>query len=90
MHPPLRIELVDVAGAESLRAHLQPFTVETTTVDGGPELQVELFDRNPERRVVDVLNAIDTWLLAAGVASVRIHLDGSSYTLHAPLAAAAS
>ena len=84
MHPPLRIELPDAAQAESLRRLLQPFDVETVPVNGHVEVRIQLLDRNPERRVVDALNAIDLWLLGAGMSFVRVHLDGSSYTLHAP------
>ena len=84
MHSQLRIEVSDEAGAETLRRHLEPFDVETVVVDGFYEVQVELCDRNSERRVVSALNAIDVWPLTAGLSSVRVNLDGSSYTLHAP------
>lgn len=47
-------------------------------------MQIHLSQRNPESRVVSVLNAIDAWLLTAGVPSVRVHLEGHTYTLHAP------
>jgi hypothetical protein len=43
-----------------------------------------LIEMNPERRIVNALSAIDAWLASAGIGSVRVHLDGSSYTLHAP------
>ena len=89
MHPPLRIELEDPTLVEDLRRQLQPFDVDTVTVDGHAEVQIHLTQRNPESRVVSVLNAIDAWLLTAGVPSVRVHLDGNSYTLHAPLFPAA-
>lgn len=89
MHPELRIELPDEARAESLRGLLEPFDVETVPVDGYVELRITLLDRNPEGRVVDALNAVDTWLLTAGLASVRVHLDESTYTVHAPPGAAA-
>ena len=84
MQPPLRIEVPDEAHAETLRSHLQPFDVETVVVDGFYEVRVELSDRNSESRVVDALNAIDLWLLTAGLSSVRVNLGDSSYTLHAP------
>ena len=84
MQPPLRIEVQDESHAESLRQHLQPFDVETVVVDGFYEVQVELSDRNSESRVVNALNAIDMWLLTAGLSSVRVNLGDSSYTLHAP------
>ena len=53
-------------------------------MNGGFEVRIDLLDRNPEVRVVDALNTIDRWLLTAGLPFVRVHLDGSSYTLHAP------
>lgn len=84
MHPPLRIEVSDASLAEDLRRQLQPFDVDTIVVDGRAEVRIHLTQRNPERRIVDVLNAIDSWLLTAGVPSVRVHLDGNSYTLNAP------
>ena len=85
MHPPLRIEVADEALAEDLRRQLQPFDVDTIAVDGHAEVRIHLTQRNPEGRIVDVLNAIDSWLLTAGVPSVRVHLDGNGYTLNAPL-----
>jgi hypothetical protein len=84
MHPPLRIEVPEPTLAEDLRRQLQPFDVETVAVDGYTEVRINLTQRNPEARVVDVLNVVDAWLLAVGVPSVRVHLDGNSYTLHAP------
>jgi len=86
MHPPLRIEVPDDLHATTLRRQLKPFGVETIAVDGHYEVHVELIDRNPERRVTSALNAIDTWLLAAGLPSVQVHLDGNTYTIHAPTA----
>ena len=84
MHPPLRIEVSDETLAEDLRRQLQPFDVDTVTVDGHAEVRIHLTQRNPEGRVVDALNAIDSWLLTAGVPFVRVHMDGSTYTLNAP------
>lgn len=82
--PPLRIELPSRPLAESLRNSLRPFEVETVPVRGHYEVLVHLHDLNPEQRVVDALSGIDAWLAAAGLDAVRVHLDGSSYTLHAP------
>ncbi len=83
-HQPLRIEVPDETHAAGLRRRLQPLDVETVDVDGRVEVRIELVDRNPENRVADVLSAIDSWLPTAGLAFVRVHLDGSTYTLHAP------
>lgn len=84
MHAPLVIEVPDERQAEALRRHLQPFDVETVVVDGHCEVRVALVEVNPERRVVNALNAIDAWLATTEVAFVRVRLDGSSYTLHGP------
>ncbi|MDX6398120.1 MAG: hypothetical protein QOJ43_1528 [Gaiellaceae bacterium] len=84
MHRPLTIELADETLVEALRPHLQPFDVDTVEVEDHWELRIQLVERNPESRVVNALNAIDEWLLTAAVESVRVHLDGSSYTLHVP------
>jgi hypothetical protein len=84
MHPPLRIEVADERAADALRRHLQPFDVETVTLDGHCEVHVHLVEHNPERRIVSALSAIDAWLATAAVRSVRVHLDGSSYVLHGP------
>ena len=86
MHPPLRIEVPDELHATTLSRQLQPFGVDTIAVDGRYEVQVELIARNPERRVTSALNAIDTWMLTAGLPSVQVHLDGTAYTIHAPTA----
>jgi hypothetical protein len=82
MRPPLTVELPDQLQAVSLRSRLQLFDVETIAVDGHWELRINLVDQNPESRIAAALNAIDAWLAADGVNSVRVHLDGSSYTLH--------
>jgi hypothetical protein len=82
MQPPLRVEVPDEEHAASLRRHLQPFDVETHTVSGHCEVSVVVW--NPGSSVVDVLNAVDRWLLTADLPLVTVHLDGSSYTLSAP------
>jgi hypothetical protein len=85
MLPDLRIDLPDEAHAESLRASLpQSYDVETVPVDGYVELRIGLLDFTPESRVVGALNAIDSWLVGANLDSIRVHLDGKSYTLHTP------
>ena len=90
MLPDLRIDLPDVAHAESLRASLpRSYEVETMPVDGYVELRIGLLDFSPESRVVGALNAIDSWLVGAGLDSIRVHLDGKSYTLHTPSSAEA-
>lgn len=86
MHPPLRIEIPDRSHATTLRRHLHPFGVDTVAVDGHYEIHVELIDRNPETRVTKALHAVDRWLLTADLPSVQVHLDGNTYTIHAPTA----
>jgi hypothetical protein len=83
-HAYLMIELPDETLAESLRRHLQAFDVDGFEVDSHWELRIHLFERNPESRVTTALHAIDSWLPTAGVEFVRVRLDGSTYTLHAP------
>jgi hypothetical protein len=87
MQRPLTIELPEETHATTLRGQLEPFDVDAVAVDGHWELRIRLVDQNPESRIVTALHAIDAWLVGAGVDSIRIHLDGSSYTLHAPPAA---
>jgi len=90
VHPPLRITVPDESLADALRRRLRSFDVETRPVDGQIDLEVALRDRNPERRINDVLKTVDRWLVSSGVASVQVHLDGSTYTLHAPVEEEAS
>jgi len=90
VHPPLRITVPDESLADALRRRLRSFDVETRPVDGQIDLEVALRDRNPERRNNDVLKTVDRWLVSSGVASVQVHLDGSTYTLHAPVEEEAS
>ena len=85
MHPPLRVVLPDEARARSLRRALEPFGVEIQAVDGSYEVLVELVERNPERRVVNALDVIDRWLLNGDLPFVRVHLDGTLYTINAPV-----
>jgi uncharacterized protein with PIN domain len=83
MHPYLMIELPDETVAEELRRHLQSFDVDAVEAETHWELRIQLVERNPEIRIKSALRAIDSWLPEAGVESVRVHLDGRSYTLHA-------
>jgi hypothetical protein len=85
VHPPLRITVPDASLADALRRRLGSFDVEARPVDGHVDLEVALRDRNPERRINDVLRTVDQWLVSTGVASVQVHLDGTTYTLHAPV-----
>jgi hypothetical protein len=80
--PPFRVEVTTLVLAEALRRRL-PLETEIAAVDGHYEVGIELRGRNPEKAVVSALKAIDSWLLESGVPSVRIHLDGTSHTLHA-------
>jgi hypothetical protein len=90
VHPPLRITVPDESLADALRRRLRSFGVETRPVDGHIDLEVALRDRNPERRINDVLRTVDRWLVSSGVAFVQVHLDGNTYTLHAPIEEEAS
>jgi hypothetical protein len=90
VHPPLRITVPDESLADALRRRLRSFDVETRPVDGQIDLEVALRDRNPERRINDVLKTVDRWLVSSGVASVQVQLDGNTYTLHAPVEEEAS
>jgi hypothetical protein len=83
MHEPMRIEVPDGTRAAQLRRHLQRFDLETLVhEDGKCEVLVQLVEANPERRVVAALNAIDDWLVVSDVPSIRVHVDGTAYTLH--------
>jgi hypothetical protein len=83
MHEPMRIEVPDGRRAAQLRRHLQRFDLETFVhEDGKCEVLVQLVEANPERRVVAALNAIDDWLVGSDVPAVRVHVDGTAYTLH--------
>lgn len=81
--PPFRVEVATLTLAESLKRRLQPLEAEIAPVDGHHEVAIELRGRNPERYVVAALRSIDAWLLETGLAWVRVHLDGTSHTLHA-------
>jgi hypothetical protein len=83
VHDPMRIELDDVALAESLTHALSAYHADLVHVDGRAEILVELIDGNPERRVTETLSTIDAWLARTGTDSVRVHLDGHVYTLAA-------
>jgi hypothetical protein len=81
---PVRIELQDPASAESLRRALARFHAEVVHLDGHAEVRLDLIAGNPERRIVEALNLVDGWLARSGTSSVRVHLDGHSYTLNSP------
>jgi hypothetical protein len=80
--PPLRVEVPDETLAETLMRRLRPLEAESVPVDGYFEVGVQLHERNPEQRVVRALSSIDAWLVTTGLASVRVHVDGCSHTLH--------
>lgn len=86
MPAPVRIEVPDEDHAASLSRFLQPHDVETSTVNGHCEVSVGFVEGNPERRIVELLNAIDRWLPTTELRHVKVHLDGSSYTLTTPAA----
>ena len=90
MHPPLRITVPDESLADALRRRLRSFEVEARPVSGRIDLEIALRERNPERRINDVLKTVDEWLVSSGVVSVQVHLDGNTYTLHAPVEEKAS
>lgn len=82
VRPPFRVEVTTLMLAEALGRRL-PLETEISPVDGHYEVGIELRGRNPEKAVVSALKVIDSWLLESGLPSVRIHLDGTSHTLHA-------
>jgi hypothetical protein len=84
MHPPLTIELPDEGMAEACRQRLHAFDVDAVEVDSHWELRIQLLERNPESRVTTALHTIDEWLTETDLDFVRVHLDGTSHTLHAP------
>ena len=84
MRSPLTIEVPDEQCATSLSLSLQTYEVERHPVDSHFEVRVGFLERNHESQVGKVLNAIDNWLLTAELPFVRIHLDGTSYTLYRP------
>jgi hypothetical protein len=79
---PLRVEVPDSEHASSLRSYLQRSGVETDKADDACDVQVDLLALNPESRIVNTLNAIEQWLLTAGLPFVQVHVNGSSYKLH--------
>lgn len=81
MEEPLRIELEDAAAAEALRRALQEYGAD---LDESSCVRVPVSGRSAEQSVTEVLTAIDDWLVESGTAFVRVHLDGSTYTLNVP------
>lgn len=85
MHPELTIDLPDENRMEALRGQLHASDVDAVEVGAAWELRIRILASNRERGVTDALHAIDSWLShGASVDFVRVHLDGSSYTMHAP------
>lgn len=84
LHEPIRIELDDQELAESLRRELSLFHADVVHVRGRPEVRVELITGNPDERIATTLHRVDQWLARTGTPSVRVYMDGRSYTLCAP------
>ena len=77
----LRVEAPDEGAALALVDSLHGQHAEIApSPRGGCEIVVDL-DGSPERAVVEMLHAIDGWLVAAGLAGTRVTLDGRTYTL---------
>jgi hypothetical protein len=83
MQPPLIIELPDEDLVEALQQRLRDFDVDTVQRDAHWELEIQLLEPNPEPRVAKALHEIDAWLLAVGMESVRVRLNGDAYDLQA-------
>ena len=91
MHPELTIDLPDEDRVDALRRRLHASDVDAVEVGAAWELRIRILASNRERGVKDALHAIDSWLSeGASVDFVRVHLDGSSYTMDAPRDSVAS
>lgn len=80
----LSIELDDGAAAAALRSRLRSAGFDVEELDGRPLVRVDTLARNPERRIEEVLHAVERWLGGGGAASVTVHVDGAAYRLNAP------
>jgi hypothetical protein len=82
----LRVEVPSERAALALVDELRGQHAEIELYAGGVgcEVVVEL-DGNPERAIVDALNAVDRWLARIGIGETTVRLDGHTYTLTPPL-----
>jgi hypothetical protein len=81
----LRVEAPDERAALALVDALRGQHAEIHPGGGEAECEVVVeLDGNPERAIVDALNAVDRWLVQLGVRETTVSLDGHSYTLSAP------
>lgn len=77
----LTIELENAAEASALRAELTRRGLYCDCPEDGPVVQVDLIERNPERRVEEVLSAVDRWVADTRSGPVTIRLGGTRYRL---------
>ncbi len=82
MAEPLRVETPNEDLAQALMRRLAAFPTELARNGTPLEVQVSLVG-DPDRAIVEVLNAVDAWLVESGLAAVRVHLDEHVYTLDA-------
>ncbi len=81
----ISVEAVDVARAGSLvQALVSVFKAEDVSLDG-EQLEVRVRTRgDSDGAVLRVLDALDDWLVATGLDSTTVHMDGRSYRVTAP------
>jgi hypothetical protein len=79
----LRVEAPNEALARALMRRLNAMPTELHSDESSVEVKVELTG-NVDRAIVDVLHALDGWLLENKVTSIRIHLNGRMYTVSPP------
>lgn len=80
----LTIELEDAAKATALRAELSRRGLSCDCPDGGPVVQIDLIERNRERRVEEVLSAVDRWLAKTRSGPVTVGIGETRYRLGEP------
>jgi hypothetical protein len=84
MVEPISVEAPSEAAAQQLAGSLAArFALEVSQVDGAWVVVVTP-SRSSERKVTEVLDEVERWLVDAGVAATRVRLDGHVYGMERP------
>ena len=86
MNGRIRVEVASAADVKHLVEGLGELPTLINERNGRYEVEVKP-DRESNRLLVGVLDAVETWLVRRHIASTTVHLGGRAYTLRSPAAA---
>jgi hypothetical protein len=80
----IRVAVADAAGAHGLLRRLSAAVDRSSVSLDGRRNEIRVCSEGESRSVVQVINAVQSWLAADGVDSARLSVGGRSYTMLGP------